>query len=76
MIFDFIEIVPNEKVVIRHDSQPYFKLTILITLSTNGSLIHWIQEFDNAEVAKSVAHIVVPRNEQNLDRLEAEVCQG
>lgn len=72
----FIEIVPNEKVVIRHDCEPYFTLTILITSSANGSLIHWIQEFDNAEVAKSVAHIVIPSNEQNLDRLEAEVCKG
>jgi len=71
---EFIDIVPNEKVVIRHHSQPHFTLTILITNSTKGSLIQWIQEFDNDEVANKVKHIVEPGNEQNLDRLVQEVC--
>jgi len=71
---EFIDIVPNEKVVIRHHSLPNFTLTILITSSQKSSLVEWIQEFDNDEVADSVAHIVVPGNEQNLDRLTAEVC--
>ena len=31
-------------------------------------------EFDNDEVGNKVAHIVKPSNEQNLDRLLAEVC--
>jgi uncharacterized protein YndB with AHSA1/START domain len=70
---EFIDIVPNEKVVIRHHSQPNFTLTITITSSAKGSIIHWIQEFDNDEVAKNIAHIVEPGNEQNLDRLTAEV---
>jgi uncharacterized protein YndB with AHSA1/START domain len=71
---EFIDIVPNEKVVIRHLSQPNFTLTILLTNSTKGSLVHWIQEFDNEEVANKVAHIVEPGNEQNLDRLAEVVC--
>lgn len=72
---EFIDIVPNEKVVIRHHSQPNFTLTILITASGKGSLVQWIQEFDNDEVAESVAYIVIPGNEQNLDRLVTEVCK-
>ena len=71
---EFIEIIPNEKVIIRHISEPKFSLTIIITGSTQGSIIHWIQEFENAEVAKNIAHIVEPSNEQNLDRLTSEVC--
>jgi uncharacterized protein YndB with AHSA1/START domain len=71
---EFIEIIPNKKVVIRHHSQPNFTLTIRITSSENGSTIQWNQEFDDEEVAKSVAPIVEPANEQNLDRLTAEVC--
>jgi uncharacterized protein YndB with AHSA1/START domain len=71
---EFNDIVPNEKIVIRHLSQPNFTLTILITSSTKGSLVHWIQEFDNDEVANNIAHIVEPSNEQNLDRLAEEVC--
>ncbi|MBK7711155.1 MAG: SRPBCC domain-containing protein [Bacteroidales bacterium] len=71
---EFIDIVPDEKVVIRHHSQPNFTLTIIITSSAEGSIINWIQEFDNDDVARNIAHIVQPGNEQNLDRLEAEVC--
>lgn len=71
---EFIDIIPNEKVVIRHHSQPYFTLTITITGSSKGSLVHWIQEFDDDQVAQNIAHLVVPANEQNLDRLEIEVC--
>jgi uncharacterized protein YndB with AHSA1/START domain len=66
---EFTAIIPNEKVVIRHHSKPNFTLTISITKSGKGSLVHWIQEFDDEEVAKQVAHIVEPSNEQNLDRL-------
>jgi uncharacterized protein YndB with AHSA1/START domain len=71
---EFFDIVPNKKVVIRHHSQPNFTLTITITSSKEGSRINWIQEFDNDEVARNIAHIVEPGNEQNLDRLMAEVC--
>jgi uncharacterized protein YndB with AHSA1/START domain len=72
---EFVEIIPNEKVVIRHHSQPNFTLTIMITGSSKGSIVNWIQEIDNDEVARNIAHIVEPSNEQNLDRLVAEVCQ-
>lgn len=71
---EFIDIVPNEKVVIRHHSQPNFTLTIQITKTATGSLVGWNQEFDNDEVAGKIAHIVEPSNEQNLDRLTVEVC--
>ena len=71
---EFIEIVSNQKVVIRHHSQPNFTLTVTLTNSAEGSTLNWIQEFDNDEVAKNVAHMVEPSNEQNLDRLTAEVC--
>ncbi|MBK7174274.1 MAG: SRPBCC domain-containing protein [Bacteroidales bacterium] len=71
---EFAEIIPNEKVVIRHISEPRFTLTISLTNSAKGTLVLWNQEFDNAEVAEQVAHIVIPSNEQNLDRLTEEVC--
>jgi uncharacterized protein YndB with AHSA1/START domain len=70
---EFTEIVPDKKVVIRHHSQPTFTLTIIITASSTGSLVQWIQEIDNDDIAKNIAHIVEPANEQNLDRLAAEV---
>jgi uncharacterized protein YndB with AHSA1/START domain len=70
---EFAEIIPNEKIVIRHISEPRFTLTISLKNSGKGSLVFWNQEFDNEEVADKVAHIVIPSNEQNLDRLTEEV---
>ena len=71
----FEEIVPDSKVVIRHIVQPVFTLTVQISATENGSMIFWEQEFANEEVAENVAHIVIPSNEQNLDRLTTEVCK-
>ena len=70
---EFIEIIPNEKVELRHICEPFFTLTIQIEETENGSNVSWVQEFDSEEVAGRVAHIVIPANEQNLDRLAAEI---
>ncbi len=70
----FEKIITNEKVVIRHIVQPLFTLTVRISETKNGSMVFWEQEFDNEEVANNVAHIVIPSNEQNLDRLTAAVA--
>ncbi len=66
---EFVEILPDEKIVIRHHSLPHFTLTVLFSASDNGTNVNWIQEFDDEEVARKVAAIVIPANEQNLDRL-------
>lgn len=70
----FEEIVPDSEIVIRHIVQPIFTLTVRISETKNGSIVFWEQEFDNEEIANNVAHIVIPANEQNLDRLTAVVC--
>ena len=71
---EFVEIITNEKVVIRHLVQPHFTLTIQLIESEKGTVVDWNQEFESEEVAKNVAPIVIPSNEQNLDRLTTEVC--
>lgn len=73
---EFTEIIPNEKVVIRHACQPFFTLTIQISETGNGSVLYWTQDFDSEEVAKNLAPIVVPANEQNIDRLTAQIQLG
>lgn len=70
----FREIIADEQIVIRHNCPPYFTLTVRISPSANGSFVAWEQEFDDEAVAKQVASIVAPANEQNLDRLTAVVC--
>ncbi len=70
----FIEIVPEQKVVIYHSSEPKFTLTVTIKDIGNGSILNWVQAFENEALAYNMAHIVEPSNEQNLNRLAAVVC--
>lgn len=65
----FVDIVPEQKVVIRHDCQPYFTLTISLTAQAGATLLNWQQVFDDAATANAVREIAGPGNEQNLDRL-------
>jgi uncharacterized protein YndB with AHSA1/START domain len=70
----FVEIVPSQRVVIEHISESHhFLLTISFEGVENSTLVGWRQVFDTAEHKAQVAHIVLAANEQNLDRLEAEV---
>ena len=38
-----------------------------------GTRVDWLQVLDDAELAPQLAPIVEPANEQNLDRLTAEI---
>lgn len=69
----FAEIEAPVKVVVQHVSEPKFRLTIGLAPSAAGTRVSWEQAFENAELAGRLAGIVVPANEQNLDRLSAEV---
>ncbi len=59
------------RICIRHDCAPYFTLTVLLTPVGNATQLHWEQAFDDPELARSLASIILPANEQNLDRLQA-----
>lgn len=69
----FVEIESPRKVVVQHVSEPKFHLTILLVSSAVGTVVSWSQAFENSEVASRLEQIVVPANEQNLERLAAEV---
>jgi uncharacterized protein YndB with AHSA1/START domain len=70
------ETVEPDRIVIRHISQPLYRLTIGISPSEMGTLVSWSQEFDDDEVANRIAKIVIPANEQNLDKLAVELQQA
>jgi uncharacterized protein YndB with AHSA1/START domain len=72
----FAEIEPPSKVVVEHASAPKYSLTITLVPSSGGTTVTWAQTFESAETASRIEHIVVPANEQNLDRLSAEVSRG
>ena len=69
----FAEIEPPNQVVVQHVSEPRFLLTIRLASSAVGTLVSWSQAFESAEVAGRLEHMVVPANEQNLERLSVEV---
>ena len=69
----FAEIESPRKVVVQHASEPKYRLTILLASSATGTVVAWSQAFENSEVARRLEPIVVPANEQNLERLSVEV---
>lgn len=71
----FLEIEPPEKIVIQHKSKPEYRLEILLKPAAEGTTVLWTQTFEDADVAARIEHIVVPANEQNLDRLTLEVMR-
>lgn len=71
----FAEIEPPRRVVIQHISQPKYRLTIELAPSAEGTVVSWSQAFENALTGQRLEHIVVPANEQNLDRLTTEVLK-
>ena len=70
----FTHIEPNAEVRIRHTCAPYFELSIELQAIKAGTLVMWVQQFDDPLVAESIRHIVEPANEQNLTRLERELA--
>ena len=69
----FRVVQPDSEIVIEHVAEPWFVLTVKLTTQDNGTLLTWDQEFESAEMASKVAAICGPANEQNLNRLEAEL---
>jgi uncharacterized protein YndB with AHSA1/START domain len=69
----FAEVEPPSKVVLQHESKPKYRLVITLTPAAGGTIVSWEQTFEDPDVAARIEHIVVPANEQNLDRLTSEV---
>jgi uncharacterized protein YndB with AHSA1/START domain len=73
---EFLEIVPNSMVRIRHINQPHFELSISLESSAIGTLVSWVGVFENSEFAEKMRQFLKTANEQNLDRLALEVSTG
>ena len=70
------DVVGPERVVIRHVSAPHFELTITFAEEAGGTRVGWRQLFNSAEERERIARFAVEANEQNLDRLEAQLTRG
>ena len=72
----FREVEPPRRVVIEHMSEGHhFFLTITFEARGDKTLVGWRQVFDTAEHKERIAALVQQANEQNLDRLQAEVTR-
>jgi uncharacterized protein YndB with AHSA1/START domain len=72
----FQRLVDAESVVIEHVSPPRFTLTVTLAPHADGTLLSWAQAFPDPDVGARVRAIVEPANEENLDRLSAELARG
>lgn len=63
----------GKRVQIEHMSAPHFTLTVTLEPTGSGTKLTWAQSFPDRDVAARLEPIVVPANEQNLDRLGAEL---
>ncbi len=72
---EFLLVTPA-LVRLRHVCAPFFELSVALRASPGGTQLDWLQVFDDPQVAEAVRPIVEPANEQNLDRLAAEVASG
>jgi uncharacterized protein YndB with AHSA1/START domain len=71
----FLELDSPSRIVIQHLSEPHFILTIKLAAHEDGTEVSWNQEFEDAEVAARIKHIVEPANEENLDRLQSVLSE-
>lgn len=72
-VSEFLEIVPDSRVRIKHVNQPHFELTISLTPTASGTLLDWYAVFEDAAFAEKWRDFLETANEQNLDRLAEEV---
>ncbi len=70
----FESLVPGQRIVIRHVSGPRFTLTVTLAADGAGTRLGWQQSFDSAAECEAVRRFAVGANEENLDRLEAELA--
>jgi len=71
----FTEIVPPERIVFRHLSAPRFEMTITFTEQAGETTVGWRQLFETVDECQRIASFAVEANEQNLDRLGAELAR-
>lgn len=71
---EFVE-VGESGVVLEHRSHPTFRLEIPFEAVDGGTRVGWRQLFESAFERDRVAAYAVDANEQNLNRLEAELAR-
>jgi len=71
----FVEVVKPERIVFRHVSAPRFQMTITFADQAGKTGLTWRMLFESAAECDRVKTYAVEANEQNLDRLEAQLAK-
>lgn len=73
----FGEIVPATRIVVRH-LQPGHDFLLTVELAERGGRteLTWRQRFDDAAVGEGLRGFLTNANEENLDRLAAQIAAG
>ena len=69
----FDEVVEAERIVFRHVSGPKYEATITLAEEGDGTRLKWRMLFPSEKDCAKVRRFAEPANEENLDRLEAEL---
>ena len=70
----FLIIVPNEMIILNHDSKPFFQLVLGFTkINEHSTNILFKQVFLTAKECENIKVFAKEKNEENLDRLELEL---
>ena len=72
----FTRIAADQVFEIEHLNGHHFLLTIELEPKDDGTEVKWLQTFDTVEHYERIAQFVALANEQNLERLAAEVQRG
>jgi uncharacterized protein YndB with AHSA1/START domain len=70
---EFLEIVPNSLVRIKHVNLPHFELSISLESSATVTIVGWLGVFEDHAFAENARQFLEAANEQNLNRLAHEV---
>jgi uncharacterized protein YndB with AHSA1/START domain len=71
----FVEVSRPERIVFKHVSGPAFEMTISLAEEGERTRIGWRMLFESAAECERVKRVALEANEQNLDRLEAELAR-
>lgn len=70
----FVDVVPPSRIAFQHLSDPCFRMTMTFDESRGGTTLTWRMRFETTELRDTYKSVCVPGNEQNFDRLAAELA--
>lgn len=71
----FQKVDKPRQVVVRHEAEPPFTVTLTLEEKEGKTTLTWVQSFDDEATARALEAIITPANQQLLDKLQALVGQ-